>query len=77
MLPPQREISGASQNEASNFSSKAVAPPPIPALYYTMMYDVWNYADPSSTKQAQFCTPLNSVITSYGHMTEVTERFFC
>lgn len=71
----ETEISGTFQNEAGNFSSKAVAPAPMPALYYGMMYGVWNYTDPHSTKQAQ--SALLSIQYSYGHMTEVTEMFFC
>lgn len=77
MVPLQRQISGTSQNEAGISSVEAVAPSPISALYDGVMYDVWNYADPSSPKRAQLSTPLDSLITSHGHVTEVTEMFCC
>lgn len=76
-MPLQREISGRSQNEAGISSIEAVAPAPISALYYRVMYDVWNYADPSSPKQEQPSAPLDSVITSHGHVTEVPKMFCC
>lgn len=76
-MPLQREISGRLQYEAGISSIEAVAPAPIYALYYRVMYDVWNYADPSSPKQEQPSTRLDLVITSHGHVTEVTEMFCC